>query len=182
MQQIGLFFGSTDGNTEDVALRIQEMLETGAPVQVDLLDVAEIYLEEMQSYDRLLLGVPTWNNGQLQEDWEACFDELDTLDLSGKLVALFGLGDQIGYPSTFVDALFFLADKVRERGATLVGAWPTSGYTFTNSWAADDDLFVGLVLDEHNQPELTEERLRHWLEMISLEFGLGSLQLPQEHD
>lgn len=140
---------------------------------VELFDVADYYLEEMASFDYLLLGVSTWNVGQLQRDWDRVFEEFDTLDLTGKRVALFGLGDQVGYPDTFVDALFFVADKVRMCGARLAGAWPIDGYQFNASWASEGSHFVGLVIDEHAQPELTARRLDQWLEQVIREFDLG---------
>lgn len=172
MQTIALFYGSTNGNTAAVAQRIQQEFAATALATVELLDIAEFYLDEMLDFDCLILGVPTWNTGQLQQDWEASFAEFDHLDLQGKTIALFGLGDQAGYPATFVDALFFVADKVRERGAQLVGRWPTVGYTFTASWAVEMDTFIGLVLDEDNQPELTPLRIGVWVQQLINEFKL----------
>ncbi len=172
MDEIGLFYGSTDGHTALIADRIQQEFAATALATVALFDVAEFYLDEMLPFDQLILGIPTWNTGQLQRDWEAVFEEFDTLDLTGKTVALFGLGDQIGYANTFVDALFFVAEKVKERGAQLVGAWPTIGYEYTQSWAENAELFIGLVLDEENQPKLTELRIRVWVQQLLVEFGL----------
>ena len=51
----------------------------------------------MTQYDVLILGIPTWDFGEIQEDWEAVWQQLDTLDLQGKIVALYGMGDQLGY-------------------------------------------------------------------------------------
>ena len=172
MHTLALFYGSTNGNTAAVAQLIQRELGATGAVTVELFDIADFFLEEMLDFDLLILGIPTWNIGQLQKDWEGVFAEFDSLDLSGKRIALFGLGDQVGYPATFVDALFFLADKVSERGAQIVGQWPTLGYTFTNSWAAIADTFVGLVLDEDNQPELTELRVAAWVQQLLAEFDL----------
>ena len=172
MHEIGLFYGSTDGHTLAVAQQIQEEFAATMLASVTLFDVAEFYLDEMHDFDRLILGIPTWNTGQLQSDWESVFDEFDDLDLSGKTVALFGLGDQHDYANTFLDALFFLAEKVKARGATVVGGWPTLGYDYAQSWAVVDDHFVGLALDEHNQPELTELRIRVWVQQLLVEFGL----------
>jgi flavodoxin I len=177
LAQIGLFFGSTDGHTAAIAQQVKAILDAAlgdhGQELVELFDVADFYLEEMVDFDYLILGVPTWNTGQLQRDWERVFVEFDTLDLAGKRVALFGLGDQVGYPDTFADALFFVADKVRTCGATLVGTWPASGYHFSASWACAEGCFVGLVLDEHNQPELTQARLNQWLAQLGHEFGMG---------
>jgi flavodoxin I len=125
----------------------------------------------MRDFDLLLLGMPTWSVGQMQRDWQAVFEELDALELTGRPVALFGLGDQVGYPDTFADALAFLADKLQERGAHLFGAWPADGYTFTSSWALrPDGHFVGLILDEENQPHLTTQRCTEWIAALRAEY------------
>ena len=100
-------------------------------------------------------------------------DELDELDLHGVQAAVFGLGDQAGYPETFGDALFFIADRLRSRGAILVGQWPVAGYDFSGSWAVEEGHFLGLMLDEDNQPELSEARLAAWSRQIVGEFGLA---------
>jgi len=166
---IGLFYGSTNGATANVAALIQQALaERG--VTVELFDIADYLLETMLDFDHLILGVSTWNVGQLQADWEEVYPELEELDLTGKQVALYGLGDQVGYPDTFLDALFFVADKVRERGATIVGRWPVEGYTFNQSWAVEGGRFLGLAVDEENQPNLTQVRVNTWLEQLLGEF------------
>jgi flavodoxin I len=170
---IGLFYGSTSGHTLMVAEMIQTAFAQATGTEVELLDVADIYLDEMADFDFIIVGIPTWNVGQLQVDWQAVLDELDQVDLTGKQAALFGLGDQVGYPDTFVDAMIFLADRLEAQGARLVGAWPTTGYHFSNSWALRDDRFVGLVLDEDNQPELTPERVTLWVAQLVIEMGLA---------
>jgi flavodoxin I len=168
---IGLFYGSTNGNTAAAAQLVQREFARQAGIVVELLDVADYYLEEMRSFDYLILGIPTWNIGQLQRDWDAIIEEFDEVDLHGKMAALFGLGDQIGYPDTFGDALFFLADKLESQGTKIVGSWPTDGYNFSGSWALRDGHFIGLMLDEDNQRELTEERVRVWVSQLIEEFG-----------
>ncbi len=175
MPRIGIFYGSTDGHTAATAAELKTQLDaftaTAGEEGAGLFDIADYYLEEMLAFDCLVLGIPTWNHGQLQRDWEDVLEEFDALDLSGKRAAVFGLGDQHGYPDTFADAIFFLADRLRQQGATLVGAWPAVGYTFNASWAAEDGRFLGLVLDEHNQPDLTAPRLASWSRQIWQEFS-----------
>ncbi len=168
--KIALFFGSTTGNTEDVAEQIQARLK---PHQVELLDVAEQPLSQAAVYDYLIMGIPTWDFGEVQAEWEDVWEELDQLDLTGKTAALYGLGDQIGYGEWFLDAMGLLHDKLVAQGARMVGYWPTEGYQFEASKALTEDgtQFVGLALDEDSQHELTEERLERWCHQVLAEFG-----------
>lgn len=176
MVDIGIFYGSTNGDTAYASRLIRTLCEKDPALKgwatVELVDIAEFMLEEMLDFPIILVGAPTWDIGQLQKDWQAVFDEFEELDLSGKYAAVFGMGDQRGYPDTFADAIFFLADKLQERGATLVGRWPTAGYEFTASWAVVDGSFIGLPLDDINQPDQTEPRLRAWLLQIRSELDL----------
>lgn len=170
---IGLFFGRTNGNTAAVASMIQREFHEQAGVEVELFDIADYYLEEMLDFDYLILGIPTWDIGQLQRDWNAVIDEFDEIDLGNKQAAVFGLGDQLGYPDTFGDAVFFLADKLESQGARLVGSWPVDGYSFRGSWALRDGRFLGLMLDEDNQSDLTPVRVSTWVRQLLDEFGLA---------
>lgn len=173
MEQIGLFFGSSTGCTEDAALLIKEEIDALQPDLIVLHNLAEDDLSSMPSYAKLMLGVSTWEEGGLQEDWFRVFPDLDGIDLSGKQVALFGFGDQAGFPSTFQNGLGVLARKVRERGGTLVGLWPTAGYTFQKSLAVEGNTFLGLSLDNDAQMELTDDRIRQWLQQVMAEFGIS---------
>ena len=98
--------------------------------------------------------------------------KLAGVDLSGKTVALLGLGDQSRYPERFASGLRDLYDFVISKGAAVVGQWPTEGYEFEQSRAVVDGQFVGLVLDLSNQSQLTEARLDAWLMQIAPVFGL----------
>ena len=166
MADIRIFYGSNLGNSEGVAKMIGAAL--GDRVSA-VADIASAGPEDLASAEALILGTSTWLDGGLQEDWEDFFPRMDEIDLSGKKVGLFGLGDAASYPEEFVDALGTLYEKVKERGAQVVGFWPVEGYDFDESTAVLGDHFAGLVIDEDNQPELTEERVAKWVEMISPE-------------
>ncbi len=173
MSAIGLFFGSDEGNTEAVAQRIQQRF--GEDV-VDVFDIADVTQLEFDGYQRIILGIPTWDFGQIQSDWEEFWDEIAELPLAGKTVALFGLGDQFGYGDYFLDAMGMLHDVVQAAGAKMIGYWPVEGYEYEASKAetADGQQFVGLALDEDQQEKLTAERLNRWCAQIGEEFGLDS--------
>ncbi|MFB2981275.1 flavodoxin FldA [Microseira sp. BLCC-F43] len=165
--KIGLFYGTQTGKTADVAEMIQK--ELGESV-VDLHDIAGAQKEDLEGYEYLIIGSPTWNIGELQSDWEGFFPELDEIDFSGKKVAYFGVGDQMGYPDNFLDAMGILAEKIAERGATRIGDWPTSGYDFNDSKALENGKFIGLGIDEDNQSEMTEARIKTWVAKIKKDF------------
>jgi flavodoxin I len=163
MAKARIFYGSSTGNTQRIASRIEE--ELGDLIE-SVTDIAEASPDDLASAQALILGVSTWEDGQLQEDWEDFFPELDRIDLSGTTVALFGLGDAYGFSGEFVDALGTLYRKVRERGATVVGSWPTDGYDFDESSAVVDGRFVGLVIDEENEADLSDDRVARWADSI----------------
>lgn len=169
---IGLFYGSSTCYTEIAAEKIRDLIGSG---QVDLFDIAETPVSDMLDYQRLILGIPTWDYGELQEDWEAVWDDLDDIDFTGRTVALYGLGDQDGYPEWFQDALGFLWARVVNQGGATIGLWPAAGYRFSGSKAlsADRQHFVGLALDEENEFDLSDGRLARWCEQITVEFGLA---------
>jgi flavodoxin I len=153
---IGLFYGSTNGNTKRIAEIIRDK---------------DFDPETFDRYDAIILGVPTYGQGSLQEDWADFIWEMDDVDLSGKKVAIFGLGDQGEYPESFVDAMMELYEKVKELGGEVVCPWPTDGYDFKQSKAVVDGQFVGLVLDLDRQAEQTQERLDKWIEQVSGALG-----------
>jgi len=163
MAKARIFYGSSTGNTQRIAEQIEE--ELGDLIE-SVTDIAKASPDDVASAEALILGVSTWEDGQLQEDWADFFPDLDGIDLGGKTVALFGLGDAYGFSGEFVDALGTLYRKVRERGATVVGAWPTDGYDFDDSSAVVDGRFVGLVIDEENEADLSDERVARWADSI----------------
>lgn len=176
MSKIGLFFGSDEGNTEGVSYRIQQRLGEDT---VDVMDIADVTQLDFANYDKIILGIPTWDFGQIQSDWEEFWDDVSEIDFSGKTIALFGLGDQFGYGDYFLDAMGMLHDVIVEKGATIIGLWPVDGYEFDASKAltTDQKHFVGLAIDEDQQEDMTSDRLNIWCEQVHAEFDLdGSVQ------
>ena len=169
LSKIGLFYGSSTCYTEFVAEKIAEKLGKD---MIDVHNIATTPIEMMQDYTLLIFGIPTWDYGELQEDWDAIWDDMENLDLTGHTVAIFGLGDQIGYPTWFQDALGYLYHKLNTMGVIVTGLWPNEGYEFSDSkgLTADRTHFLGLALDEENQPKLTEHRLNTWLLQVKESF------------
>ena len=168
MSKIGLFFGTQTGKTESIAEMIRD--EFGSET-IDLHDMANVDVSDFDGYTKLIIASPTWNIGELQSDWEGFFPEFDSMDFNGKTVAYMGTGDQVGYADNFMDAVGILEAKITERGGKTIGYWPTDGYDFSESKAVQDGKFVGLAIDEDNQSELTEERIKSWVAKVKQEFG-----------
>lgn len=173
MKNIGLFYGSTSGNTEYVAEMIaKEAQERG--IEIDSTDIHYVDdPKEMFEYERLIIGIPTWCFGDHQDDWQDFLEQLDdSVDLSHVTIAFYGLGDQEDYGEWFLDSMGFFADLFEKMGASTIGKWKNEGYDFTSSTALreDDEYFVGLALDEDHQSELTEERVKQWLDDILPQF------------
>lgn len=163
---IGLIYGTNEGNTEYICDTLVAIYNSVTPVNIELVDIGMVKDKaEIEKFDYLIWSCPTWNIGELQDDWDVYYPEIDSLDLNGKKLALFGLGDQYGYSSTFVDAIGILGKKAQERGAKLVAFYPRDGYEF--EWSAallpDEETLMGLAIDEDNEPEKTEERLLDWI-------------------
>ena len=179
--KIAIAYGSTTGTTEEAAeLLLQELAGGEDPLDatVDLLEVPDLDWSALEGYGVWILGVPTWNIGQLQFDWEDRLEEmlefLGDRDLSEVRVALYGCGDARGYPDTYQDALGLVWEHLAPRGATLIGLWPREGYDFVASKGLDPggEHFLGLALDPDNEADLTEERVRRWAAQLKAELRL----------
>ncbi|KAB0463235.1 flavodoxin FldB [Vibrio kanaloae] len=169
--KIGLFYGSTTCYTEMAAEKIRGIIGEDL---VDIHNVKESPLSLMADYDLLLLGISTWDFGEIQEDWNELWDDIATTPVKGKVVALFGLGDQEGYGEWFLDAMGLLHDELKTAGAEFVGFWPNdNSYEFEASKALTEDQsqFVGLALDEDSQYELSDERIATWVEQVLVEYS-----------
>ena len=159
--KIGLYYGSTTFYTTIAAEKIQA--EIGAEL-VDLHDIKDSGFTDIETYDVVLFGISTWDYGELQEDWGDLWSDIADINLAGKTVALFGLGDQVNYSEWYLDAMGMLFDELQGKGIHFIGQWPNQGYEFVASKAltADESQFFGLALDEDSQYDQTDERIATW--------------------
>lgn len=164
MKKIGIFFGSDTGNTENIAKLIQESIGKNICI---LHDISNSSKKDIENFDCLILGIPTWYYGEVQCDWDDFLPILKTIDFSNKTVALFGCGDQEDYGEYFCDALGIIYEVIKKNNANIIGKWSTKEYNFENSKALlNKEYFMGLVLDEDRQAEKTKERITKWLKKI----------------
>ncbi|MCR5042797.1 MAG: flavodoxin FldA [Bacteroidaceae bacterium] len=157
----GIFFGSTTGTCENLAGRIAEAMGVDSS---DVHNASELTADLAGQYDRLILGSSTWGCGDLQDDWYDSLETLKGMDLSGKQVGLFACGDAGSYGDTFCNAMGTMYDDLQGTGATFIGTGvSTDGYSFDDSTAVRDGAWVGLALDEVNEDDQTDERIKNWV-------------------
>lgn len=167
MNKIGLFYSFSSNKTKKIAERI---IETFDKVPVESINAETVTEEQFLAYKNLILGVPTWFDGELPNYWDEFGPAIEDMDLKGKKVALFGLGDQAGYPENFMDALGIMTEILESRGATIVGLTSTQGYHFESSKAVRNDQFLGLAIDFETQTNKNKERVHAWVEQLLTQF------------
>ncbi|MDR2342068.1 MAG: flavodoxin [Campylobacteraceae bacterium] len=161
---VAIVYGSTKGNTAGVAELIKNSFG-----DVDLINIAKTTSDELNKYDGLIVGTPTYYDGKLQDDWEA-FDK-KALELEGKKVALFGVGNQRRHSTTFNNAIGILYELFIEKGAKIIGDKnPTDRYTFETSKAVVDGKFVGFVIDKEVEGDSLEDSIIKWTNSIKENF------------
>jgi flavodoxin I len=173
MSKIGIFFGTDTGSTRLAAKKIYSQL--GESLADKPKNINRTSLDEFLRYDALILGTPSYGMGELpglptgcqEPNWQEFAPHLDDVDLSGKRVALFGLGHQERYADRFASSMIHLYRLLYGHGADIVGSWSTEGYQFEHSHAVIDNRFVGLVLDQRSQPGLTDNRIELWLTQVT---------------
>lgn len=170
MSKIGLIYGSDTGMTEEV---VGSIVDSWAATELEVIEAYNVKKSDFERFDKIIIGLSTWYDGDLQSDWEDYYDkEFQTIDFTGKTIAIFGLGDQYGYGEYFIDGVGILAKTIIKNGGKIIGKWSCEEYDFEESKAQieNENLFYGLALDEDNEPERTLPRLKEWLEQIENEF------------
>lgn len=170
MSKVIVVYGSSTGATEKIARTLAESLEAAS-----LFDVAQLTkdrIAEFRDASVVLLGSSTWGFGDLQDDWHAKLPLLKDTDLSGVKVGVFGTGDQVSYPDSFVDSIGIIAEAVEQAGGTLIGLTSPNSYTFDESRAVRDGMLLGLAIDEDNQADMTATRVADWTARITSEAGV----------
>lgn len=172
MKKIGIFFGTETGTTRLIAKKMYKLL--GDEIADKPVNVNRIAPEDLLQYEALILGTPSYGEGDipglsagcLEKNWEEFLALLDSPNMSGKRIAMFGLGAQERYSERFASSLMALYRVFEGFGAEMIGDWSADGYEFENSASIKDGRFVGLVIDQRTQGMYTEERLKSWVEQI----------------
>ena len=174
MEKIGLFFGPIGGNCNNIATKVTEQIGND---KVDLIPIKDAKHTDVEKYNKIIFGISSigkdaWDNEDIETDWDKFLPEFNKIDFTGKTIAVFGLGNQITYPSHFAESLGYLAHELANKGVKLVGEFSTDGFEYQESHAVNENgNFYGLVVDEDNEKEKTDDRIKAWLPSIKDDFG-----------
>jgi flavodoxin I len=163
MKKVALIYSY---NTQKTVQAAKEIIEVFGPAEIDEINAEEINGKKFLEYNNIIIGVPTWFDGELPNYWDEFVPELETLDLKGKKIAIFGNGDQRDYPENFVDAIGLIAEILEKRGAKIIGETSLEGYKYEKSRAVRNEKFLGLALEFENQSELNTIRIKNWVSSI----------------
>ena len=161
MKKTIVVYGSTTGTCQEVAEQIAQKLGVS-----DVKNISDVDADMLADYDNLILGTSTWGAGELQDDWYDGVEMLKGADLSGKTIAIFGVGDAEGYSDTFCGGMSSIYEAVKDSGARLIGQVDASTYTYDDSESVVDGKFVGLAIDSSESEGKTENRVDAWLDGI----------------
>ncbi|NQU84316.1 MAG: flavodoxin [Mariniphaga sp.] len=167
MKKTALIYSFNSNKTKLAAEKIAAEFEKGEVIKVNAEELAE---EEFIAFDNYILGVPTWFDGELPNYWDEFVPALEDLNLKGKTFAIFGLGDQKGYPENFADGIGIMTNILENCGGKVIGSTSIDGYSYESSAAVRDGKFMGLVLDQENQARMTKERIKKWVEKLKKDF------------
>ena len=165
MKKIGIFYGSTTGTTKEIAHKIAENLGVA---DTDIYDTASTPPSQTAPYDVLIRGASTWGAGDLQEDMDTFLDGLQSIDLSNKMVAIFGCGDE-SMSDTFCNSVGEIYHRLHDTHAEFFAPFKNDGYTYDHSDSDVNGMIVGLCIDNVNHPEETDARIKEWCADIKQE-------------
>jgi len=173
MKKIGLFYWPIKGNVETVAKKIKEVY--GAD-EVDIIDLSKAEPKHLFHYQNLIMGCSTvgsesWEDATEDNIWYKFLHKMedDNIDLNGKKLAIYGLGDQMRYPYNFVDGMERVFSHIVNHNITHIAQWPNEGLTFKESLALHDNMFRGLAIDLDNDEDEAGATITKWVEMIKKE-------------
>ncbi|WP_139491953.1 flavodoxin [Brevibacillus dissolubilis] len=117
MAKLIMIYASMTGNTEEMAELIASAVRE-SNLDIEVKDVMSAKASDLNDYDGIILGAYTWGDGELPDEFLDFYEELDSISLLGKKVAVFGSCDS-AYEH-YGAAVDILIHKARELEAEVV--------------------------------------------------------------
>ena len=116
---VGLIFKTDAGNAEEIGDKIANKL-TEHVCPVKMINVIDTTPKIIESFNFILLEIPTYDSGGIQVDGENLEDEILLTKLDNKIAAHYGLGDQLRYGDYFFDAIGWLHERAIKTGSMII--------------------------------------------------------------
>ena len=117
MAKILIVYTSLTGSTEIMAETIIEQLkQRGHDITMKTFDFDPIEAKEMKNFDGIIIGSYSWDD-YIPFEVDGFHDDMDEVDLTGKLVGVFGSCDS--YYDIYGPALDTMATKAQKQGAAI---------------------------------------------------------------
>ncbi|MDR0364565.1 MAG: flavodoxin domain-containing protein [Bacteroidales bacterium] len=179
MKRVAILSWPLGGNTRLVADKLirQFTFYNEEDIKAEKLDFLSVSEGKLRPFDVIIIGGSTvetednWLKADETTKWSTFFDIIRFADLTGKKAAVFAIGNQKAYPDNFADGMSELKTVLEQKGAKIIGHWPTDDYDFFDSRSIEGEKFIGLVIDQENQPELTDRRIIDWVDQLVVEIG-----------
>lgn len=169
MSAPAILYSSLAGHTKTIAARI------AAQARIDAAHVYAVKTMEPAHFAQhpvWIVCFPTYGMGEIDHQMKKFLSRCTAEMLTARRVALVALGDQKFHGKTFAESLCAVREQLIALGATADADWPTDDYVYESSRAINaQGNFHGLVLDEINQPDLTDARVAAWLQRHQLHAG-----------
>ncbi|MBP2078859.1 flavodoxin domain-containing protein [Oceanobacillus polygoni] len=119
MNKILVLCSSCTGNTEMMAKAIVDYIQKqNNQVVFKSFEFDLIEVEELLDYDLVLIGTHSADDGQIPYEAEDFYDELSEVDLTDRLMGVFGSGES--FYDVFCESIELMGDHLEHLGAKLV--------------------------------------------------------------
>lgn len=167
-----LIYVSTSGSTGMLAASLAEHFPKLEVVNATALR----HPASVEGRRLVILATPTYGKGDAHSTWMERGRELLEELRPGQTVALLGLGDARGHPSTFAGGIGRLRDIIAPLQPALTGFVSAGSYQFESSAAVTDGMFPGLVVEYRRRRHIETQRSIAWLERLFAERGIEPLE------
>ena len=109
-----IIYTSLTGNTEEICDILSDALESHG-VSVEMKNCNQADAEEFQDADICLVGSYTYGDGEIPDEMLDLYEDLEDLDLSGKIYGVVGSGDT--FYEHFCKAVEDFDERLAQTGA-----------------------------------------------------------------
>jgi len=118
MKKILIIYGTLSGNTELVADKISELLETKYEITLEKVENSNVL--DIFNNDICILACPTYGNGILLPYFIPFYKKLQTTDLKNKDFAIIGLGDFKYDMDYHLESINILENVIKKNNGKLI--------------------------------------------------------------